>query len=248
MERSRPRRRGPLARLFALLGGELFPGREPAPKPPAPRVRDVASEGVVTAGQGIGRTAAEATLILEQALAQVESMPKELAELKAALRGVLERLDEAMQHLGSEASRLSQEAANLAVVAERLEQHVGDLTQGLGGGAAEQPEASAPSTAGEPLFEAGDGALGIVLAAVPGFQGLMDAQRALSGLPSAIGASVVAFRNGEASLELHLQSPVSAREIVESVRRSTGHELLIEEARPDAARLRLRFVDGEGRG
>lgn len=199
----------------------------------------------MTAEPGVARSAAEATLILEQALAHVESMPKELAELKATLRGVLERLDEALKHLTTEAGRLSQEAANLAVVSERLEQHLGDLTQGLGGAARAEP--AAPAT-DEPRFGAGNGALGIVLAGVPGFQGLMDAQRALSGLPSAQGASVVAFRNGEASLELHLQSPVSAREIVESVRRSTGHELLIEEARPDAGRLRLRFVDAEGRG
>ena len=202
----------------------------------------------MTGGQGVARTAAEATLILEQALAHVESMPKELAGLKAEIRGVLERLDEALHHVTAEASRLSQEAANLALVSGRLEQHLGDLTQGLGGEARAERSAVEPATAGEPRFEPDSGALSIVLAGVPGFQGLMDAQRALSSLPSALGASVVAFRNGEASLELHLQSSVSARDIVESVRSSTGHELLIEEARPDAARLRLRFVDGEGRG
>ncbi len=88
--------------------------------------------------------------------------------------------------------------------------------------------------------------MGVVLAAVSGFQGLMDAQRALSALPQTEAASVTAFKNGEASLEVVLRSPVTAREIVASVRDSTGEQLLIEESRPEAGKLRLRFVEHGG--
>ena len=85
--------------------------------------------------------------------------------------------------------------------------------------------------------------MGVVLAAVPGFQGLMDIQRALSGLPQTEGASVVAYKNGEASLEVVLNAPVAARQIVDDIRESTGEQLLIEESRPEAGKLRLRFVE-----
>ncbi len=71
----------------------------------------------------------------------------------------------------------------------------------------------------------------------------MDTQRALTGLPETDNASVVAFKNGEASLEVTLNAPVSARQIVDGVRDATGEQLVIEESRPEDSRLRLRFVD-----
>ena len=51
---------------------------------------------------------------------------------------------------------------------------------------------------------------------------------------------------GEAALEVVLNAPVTARQIVDGVRNVTGEQLVIEESRPEAARLRLRFVDRQG--
>jgi hypothetical protein len=206
----------------------------------------------MTSGQAVGRSAAEATLLLEQALAKVEAMPRELAELKESLRGVLERLQAALDHLSGEARRLSDEASGLAVVSERLESHLSELTAALTGlplAPASAPGArpQAPPPPREPQFAAGNGPVDVVLASVPGYQGLMDALRALGDLPGA-HASVVGYRNGEASMQLSLSTPVTVRQIVDALRQSTGHQLLIEEARPEASRLRLRFASAEGRG
>ena len=55
----------------------------------------------------------------------------------------------------------------------------------------------------------------MIVNAVPGFQELMDMQRGLSDLAAVEGASVSSYRNGEASLELTLNAPVTAREIID---------------------------------
>jgi hypothetical protein len=105
------------------------------------------------------------------------------------------------------------------------------------------PVPAAPAKPPEPQFQAGTSPMSVVLATVPGFQGLMDIQRALSGLPQTESASVVAYKNGEASLEVVLSAPVTAREVVDGLRDATGEQLLIEESRPEAGKLRLRFVE-----
>jgi hypothetical protein len=195
---------------------------------------------------------------LERVLAQFESMPEELADLKRSLGEVLQRFDTALDQLGREARRLSNEASELASVASRLQVQLVGLGQTMGsprtaapdvfreGSAYGSPEQT-PIVPQEPQFAAGDPGVTIALAAVPGFQGLMDAVRALNGLAATESASVVAFKNDEASIRVALRQPVSAREIVEGLQTSTGRQALIEESRPDAQRLRLRFVEREGR-
>jgi hypothetical protein len=98
----------------------------------------------------------------------------------------------------------------------------------------------------EPAFQPEDGPVRIIIASVPGFQGLMDAQRALSGLPGVDGASVKRYQNGEAMLELMLAQALTPRSIVDELEQTTGSSLLIEEARPEAQLLRLRFHFQDG--
>ena len=210
---------------------------------------------------------AEAAQVLERALAQVESMlgnleggaerparleerreivPEELTELKQALRQVAQRLEDALDHFGREGKRLSDETSRLSLIADRLDARLNGLSQALHEGG--PPPAPEPDVPEEPRFRPADRAVDVVIAAVPGFQGLMDAQRGLNGLPAVEGASVHRYQNGEASLEIALRSPVTAGEIVEGLREATGHQLVIEEARPEALRLRLRFTGQENRG
>lgn len=223
---------------------------EPQPVPSVP-----------DAAQALQQTLAHFESMLERLEQQVEQQTaaaakaettRELGVVQQALDESFQRLGDALGQLGDYVQRLSDEASGLRLVESRLEDRLDELTGMLREGRAplqrEPTPERAPDAPEEPQFWPNEKAVGIVLAEVPGFQGLMDAQRALSGLQEVEGASVVAYRNGEASLEVTLRAPVSARRIVEGLRASTGHELLIEEARPEALRLRLRFVDGEGRG
>lgn len=182
-----------------------------------------------------------------------------------ALNGTVERLESILNRLSTQAQRLSDGASDLAQVAGQMESRLSDVARAVREGVAAprvaeapaevptetpedvlEPEPKTPEEPAEPQFQPGDSPLGVVLAAVSGFQGLMDAQRALSALPQTEAASVTAFKNGEASLEVVLRSPVTAREIVAGVRDSTGEQLLIEESRPEAGKLRLRFVEHGG--
>jgi hypothetical protein len=189
---------------------------------------------------------------LEQALARFEAVladreplapagaPVGLTELKGTVVDLAQRLEAALEQLASQATLLSHQASRFTDVAGRLEGRLAELVEVID---RLESAPSAPAAATEPQFAADGRAVRIVLAAVPGFQGLMEAQRALNGLRAAQAASVVAYKNGEAALEVTLREPVTAREIVERLRASTGHQLLIEEARPEALRLRLRFVE-----
>ena len=181
--------------------------------------------------------------------ADAEVNAAEEAGLNDGMGRFFERLDSAFERLDAQAARLSDGASDLALVAGRVEAVLSDLTRTLGRAArleeaqaVSEPESSVPA---EPQFQPGDQAVGVVLVALPGFQGLMDAQRALSNLQEAEGASVVAYKNGEASLEMVLREPVTASRVVEALSESANQPLLIEESRPEALRLRLRFVEHE---
>lgn len=241
-ERPRPRpreRRSSFGRLVARAVGRMFG----ASKPVAKDKGKGADREVIVMPEAAAPSGGQS---LEATLARFEAMPSEFAELKRSLGDVFHRFEDALDHLGIEAKRLSNEASALALMADRLQARLSDLERALNGGehrrweAPAREEAPAPE---EPQFRPSDQGVSVILAAVPGFQGLMDAQRALSGLPSTEAASVLAYKNGEASLQVVLRQPVSARQIVEGLQQSTGQQILIEESRPEAQRLRLRFVE-----
>ncbi len=178
-----------------------------------------------------------------------------------AMNGSIERLETMLNRLATQAQRLADGASDLAQVAGQMEGRLGEVARAVREAPARQPvsiedkgedkhevpeDVLEPDAPAEPQFDPANSPLFVALAGVPGFQGLMDAQRALTGLPETEGASVVAFKNGEAALEVVLNAPVTARQIVEGVRNVTGGQLVIEESRPEAARLRLRFVDRAG--
>jgi len=193
----------------------------------------------------------QANFELERMLARFETMPGEMAEVKRSLAEVLHRFEDALDHLGIEAKRLSNESSALALMADKLQMRLEQLQRALNGDYHEAPReravAEEPPVPTEPQFRPSDQGVSVVLASVSGFQELMDVQRALTGLPDAENASVLTYRNGEASLQLVLRRPVTAGQIVDALAQATGEELLIEESRPEAQRLRLRFVDKEGR-
>lgn len=216
-------------------------------------------EGPGAAPQPQRLATAAAVDVLEQALSKVESLlgsleakisqpapaedqtgmaSDELDELKQALVDVVDRLEGALDQLDAEAQRLS-------LIADRLEAPsngalaAAELPAEPATEYEPEPVAIAPT---EPEFQPGAESVDIIIAAVPGFQGLMDAQRGLNDLSAVDGASVQRYQNGEASLGVALRDSVSARAIVEGLQMATGYQVVIEEARPEALRLRLRFV------
>ena len=94
----------------------------------------------------------------------------------------------------------------------------------------------------EPAFPPGGEGIDVTIAAVPGFQGLMDVQRSLVRLPHVQGAAVRRYQDDEAAIQLVLAQPMTASTIVEGVTAATGLRLVIDESRPDGLRLRLRFL------
>ena len=273
-----------------LLGGSIV-ATEPVKRGPAKQDESLGDVANVSAseqpfprhGPIVKRSneAAEAAQNLEQTLAHFESMldalesqvhgngpaatpaPASAGERDAepGLNGTVERMENVLNRLASQAQRLSDGASDLAQVAGQMENRLADVARALREGVTAprkveapveapehvpEPEPETEAEPAEPQFQPGEKPLGVVLAAVSGFQGLMDAQRALSALEQTEAASVTAFKNGEASLEVVLRSPVTAREIIAGVRDSTGEQLLIEESRPEAGKLRLRFVENGG--
>jgi hypothetical protein len=217
--------------------------------------------------------ASEAARVLTRALSQVESMldraegrspsppspsstheelpPPDPNELRRSLRRALDRLEDAIDHVGIEEQRLSDQVAELALLIERLEHRLDGVARQLERSLARLAPAAQEVTAEpapvrqeprEPRFAAGGEGVGLVIADVPGFQGLMEVQWGLTRLPAVQSASVKRYQNGEASIKVLLREPATASEIVEGVSDATGNTLLIEEARPDTSRLRLRFI------
>lgn len=269
-ESSRRRQgRGLFGWLFGAFSEEpadtMTPASQPEPWPeqpaePATPPRAVDERPAVASANG--PSAADAVEVLERTIGHFESVigtlehnarraPATTQAVDAAqreFREVVDRFEEALARLTSEAERLSDEASVLAQVSGTLQGRLGELTASFDGAVAERAtepgEAAEPAMApAEPKFWLGDQPVGLIIAAVPGFQGLMEVQRAMSGLPSVESASVVGYKDGEASLEIALHQPIGAREIVEGLGESTGHRLVIEEARPEELRLRLRFLD-----
>jgi hypothetical protein len=185
-----------------------------------------------------------------QAVKTIEGVgmqPFDPDQLSKSLHEALRRLEEALDQLRDAGRQLVGEVGRLSQLADRMEGVLARApVEPVPVAEAAPPEAEpVPPPVAEPAFHPSDGPVRIIIAAVPGFQGLMDVQRALSSQPGVEGASVKRYQNGEASLELVLVESLAPSRVVELLEQTTGKALLIEEARPEAQLLRLRFLDGD---
>jgi hypothetical protein len=183
----------------------------------------------------------KAAAILAQALMEAEviiaadresrarTVPPEVVETLERFSDVLTRL---VEHTESVAARMADLTAAVATLAEsRVERPA--------------PEAAKPHLPDlEPSFASGGEGIDVTIAAVPGFQGLMELQRALVRLPQVQSAAVRRYQDDEAAIQLVLNQPMTASAIAEGVTAGTGKRIFVDEARPDALRLRLRFLNG----
>ena len=186
-----------------------------------------------------------AALIIAQALMEAEviiaadrdartnTVPPEVVETMERFSDILARL---VDHTEALSARMSDLTNAVATVAE---------AQAASHAAQAAPEPAKPHLPDlEPPFAAGGEGIDVTIAAVPGFQGLMEIQRALVRLPQVQSAAVRRYQDDEAAIQLVLGQPMTATAIAEGVTAGTGKRIFVDEARPDTLRLRLRFLNG----
>jgi hypothetical protein len=143
--------------------------------------------------------------------------------------------------------RFSAVLARLVDHTEALAARMADLTEAVTALAEREPPAAAPGAKPqlpdmEPSFAPGGEGIDVTIADVPGFQGLMELQRALVRLPQVQSAAVRRYQDDEAAIQLILSQPMTASAIAEGVTTGTGKRLYVDEARPELLRLKLRFL------
>ena len=162
--------------------------------------------------------------------ARARQVPVELVETLERFSSVLTRL---VQHTELMTERMSELAEAVAMMA----------------GQRARTSAAPPSVAKpqlpemEPSFAPGGEGIDVTIAAVPGFQGLMEVQRSLVRLPQVQSAAVRRYQDDEAAIQLVLSQPMTAAALAEGVSTGTGRRLMVDDSRPEALRLRLRFLD-----
>jgi hypothetical protein len=163
--------------------------------------------------------------------ARAKVMPPEVLETLERFSSVLTRL---VHHTEQLAERMSELTEAVTAIAEQRPR-----------GPQAPPAAAKPQLPEmEPSFAPGGEGIDVTIAAVPGFQGLMEVQRALVRLPQVQSAAVRRYQDDEAAIQLVLSQPMTASAISDGVSSGTGKRLMVDESRPDALRLRLRFLDG----
>jgi hypothetical protein len=199
---------------------------------------------------------ARAARLIAGALSELTAASQDnavLAEEVARNRTALEALGQQMEHrLAQEQKQramLTEQITNLAGSLDRLVGHLegisllmSELAGRVPAAAGAPPPAAAPSTPSEPLFQPGGEGISLAIGQVPGFQVLMDIQKALMAVEQVSSASVERFQEGESRIQLHLRSAVSGSQVAAALGAATGHSFAIEESRPELMRLRLKIV------
>ncbi len=177
-----------------------------------------------------------------------ESLARGLMEAEVILGSEREaRAQAVLPQLLDTLERFGEALTKLAGFTERIGERVSELTDAVTTLAdardTRRHAASAPRLPEtEPSFASSGEGIDVAIAAVPGFQGLMDLQRALVRLPQVQSAAVRRYQDDEAAIQLVLSQPMTASIIVEGVASATGRQIVVDEARPDALLLRLRFL------
>ena len=184
-----------------------------------------------------------AARILAQALMEAEVIIA--AEREASARKVPAELVETLERFSSVLTRLIEHTEVLTARVAELAEAVATLAEQRARPSAATPPAVAKPQLPEmePSFAPGGEGIDVTIAAVPGFQGLMEVQRSLVRLPQVQSAAVRRYQDDEAAIQLVLSQPMTAAALAEGVSAGTGKRLMVDDSRPDALRLRLRFLD-----
>ncbi len=192
--------------------------------------------------QSLAQGLMEAEVILgadRQAKAQLEqrALQEQRAEEQRAQQ-VSPQVVETLERFGEALTRLAEFTELLGLRMNELTEAVARLAEARPQTAAQPALPKLPEQMTEPSFAPGGEGIDVTIAAVPGFQGLMDLQRALVRLPQVQSAAVRRYQDDEAAIQLILAQPMTPSAIIEGVSAATGRQITVDEARPEALRRR----------
>jgi len=199
-------------------------------------------EAAAQAAAHLGKALAELTRnVAEQA--GLTTARDEISAARAAIETTAQRIQGHLEEARERENLLGQQLGGLASSLDRLVAHLEGLSRLMGDLLERVSEpAAAPVAKPEPAFPAGGEGTTLVLASVPGFQGLMEIQKALTAMEQVAGASVERYQEGDSRILLHLNAQVTASQIVEALRQATGHPAVVEESRPELLRLKIKIL------
>ena len=201
-----------------------------------------------------------AALLIAQALTELQqdgasqvAVREELATNRATLEKLAANIERHLTEEREQHVALGGQLTTLAGSLDRLVNHLqglstlmsdllGRLAEPASGPAAETP-ATAPLPV-EPSFQPGGEGISLIIVAVPGFQALMEIQKALTGIEQINHASVERFQEGDSRLLITLNATITASDLVAALIRGTGQAMAIEESKPELARLRVKVIPG----
>ncbi|HEY7466052.1 MAG TPA: hypothetical protein VIB47_05110 [Dehalococcoidia bacterium] len=184
--------------------------------------------------------------LYQAAAAEAGVSREDLAESRAALQALAQRLEQQLAEEKLQRAQLAGQLTNLAGSLDRLVNHLHGLSQLMAELlerlAAPGEAAAAAVAVAEPTFQPGGEGISLNLSSVPGFQALMDIQKALLAMDQVAGASVERFQEGDSRVLVQLRNPITANELASALSRATGHQFAVEETRPELMRLRLKLL------
>lgn len=184
-----------------------------------------------------GEPTEQAAAVIARALVEAHSM---LAAERDA-RGA-----EAAAETLKAIERFSSVLTRLVEHTEALSARMAELTEAVASLAEQRATATPPAKPQLPemerSFPPGGEGIDVTIAGVPGFQGLMELQRALVRMPEVQSAAVRRYQDDEAAIQLVLSQPMTSSAVAEGVSAGTGKRIIVDESQPDQLRLRLRFL------
>jgi hypothetical protein len=173
---------------------------------------------------------------LTAATNEIASARAAIDQLSRRVESQLEEDKEQRRQLGDQLVALAGSLDRLVTHLQGLSQLMGDLLERLA-----EPRTGNSAPPAETPFRPSTDGLSLALAGLPGFQALMEVQKAISSMEQVAGASVERYQEGDSRLLIHLKSSLTAGEIVSWLRSNTPFTAVVEESRPEMSRLRMRI-------
>ncbi len=165
----------------------------------------------------------------------------ELQAARASIEELGRRLERQLDEDKEQRRVMGDQLGALAGSLERLVDHLQGLSTLMGDLLERLAEPAGVREPAEAAFHPGGEGIGLAISGVPGFQALMDVQKALSSMQQVAGASVERYNEGDSRILVHLRAPVTATEIAGAIRAATQYSAAVEESRPELSRLRMKI-------